>query len=266
MDHQADPRNGAAEGFAVRRTPQRAPRRRGLLRLAGVLAGLAALAGATWWLGTSSTFAVQRVESGAYRFTSRAELEGAFGNFLGRNIWTLRGRDVADSLAVLPWVRDLQVRRRLPGSIAIDFREWRPLLLMEVPAAGGKASVVVEDGRVLEFPGHLPLPSLPVLVGVSCRPDSTGRGLWLEAGQRGLVLDLVAAIEATGLESACPVDFVVARPEGFAIVLQEGRGTLVVGREEFADRLQRYMTARDHLEPGLQMDLRFAERITCRRI
>lgn len=265
MDHEAASRSGLGEGFAVRRAPRRSPKK-ALLRAGVLLAGLAVLAAAGWWLGHSPTFAVQRVESGAYRFTAREELEGAFGHFLGRNIWTLSSSDVADSLAALPWVRDLQVRRRLPASIAIDFREWRPLLLMETPASGGKIRVVVEDGRVLDFPDHLPLPSLPVLVGVACRTDSTGRGRCLDPAQRAAVLALVAAVEASGLESACPVDFIVARPEGFAIVLQEGRGTLVVGREEYAERLERYMTARDHLEPGLQMDLRFADRITCRRI
>ena len=72
-------------------------------------------------------------------------------------------------------------------------------------------------------------------------------------------------MEDAGLETVCPVDFVVARHEGFAIVLQDGQGTLLVGREDFADRLERYMAARDHLEPGLEVDLRFSDRITVRR-
>ena len=79
------------------------------------------------------------------------------------------------------------------------------------------------------------------------------------------VLNLQTAIEESGLESVSPIDFVVARPEGFAIVLQEDQGSLLVGNEEFSDRLQRYMEAHDHLETGLIVDLRFKDRVTCRR-
>ena len=68
------------------------------------------------------------------------------------------------------------------------------------------------------------------------------------------------------LETACPVDFLVARDEGYCIVLQEGEGTLLLGREDFAARLERYLVARDHLEKGLEVDLRFGDRVTVRRL
>jgi hypothetical protein len=255
-----------AAGFAVRRAPARSHRAL-LLRLGGGLLGVMMVLGAGWWLRTSPTFAVQTVESGSYRFTAQGELEQVFGSFLGRNIWTLSSEDVADTLATLPWVRDLQVHRRLPGALEVDFREWRPLLIMEPAGRAAEGlQVVVEDGRVLDFPAHLPPPSLPVLVGVPCHPDSSGRGRRLDPARITGVLELVAAIETVVLEAVSPVDFIVARPEGFAIVLQEDRGTLLVGRDEFVPRLDRFITARDHLDPGLQMDLRFADRITCRRI
>ncbi len=106
---------------------------------------------------------------------------------------------------------------------------------------------------------------MPVLVGVQLEKNPETGILQLSSSQKDQVLDLVAGVEMSGLESACPIDFIVARSEGFAIVLQDGRGSLLVGREEFASRLGRFMDARDHLEPGLQMDLRFADRITCRR-
>lgn len=258
-----------AGGFAVRKKPVRS-RKPLFLRAGALVLALGLMVTAVWWLRTSSTFEVARVESGSYRFTSQDELEGIFGAFLGRNIWTLSSGDVADSLAGLPWVRDLKVHRRLPGSLQVDFREWRPLLVVEPgtrnhPGQGGPL-VLVEDGRVLEFPDHLVLPGLPVLVEVPCLPDTLSDSLCLAPDFREPVLELVAAVETSGLESASPVDFIVARSEGFAIVLQDGLGTLLVGKEDFAGRLERYMTARDHLEPGLQMDLRFADRITCRRI
>ncbi|MFO7610115.1 MAG: FtsQ-type POTRA domain-containing protein [Candidatus Krumholzibacteriia bacterium] len=253
----------ADTAFAMRRVPRR---RRGPLavRTAAVLLGVAVLAALGWWLLTADLFAVTRVETGAYRFTDKGELERALQGLLGRNIWRVGADDARAALAPLPWLRDLRLSRRLPGRLAVEFTEWRPLLALEGADGAGGPAVLVGDGRVLPFPQRLPAPGLPVLVGVRVldEPDGTRR---LEPAQLPRVLEVLAAIESTGLETAVPVDFVVARAEGFAIVLQEGRGTLLVGREEFAHRLQRYMVGRDHLEPGLEVDLRFRDKITVRR-
>lgn len=257
-------RNSAA--FAVRR---RAPRRRGplLLRLGLLLLAAALLAALGWWLLTAELFAVTRVETGAYRFTSQAQLETALGSLLGRNIWRVQQADAAAALGHLPWIDELRLARRLPGTLTVEFTEWRPLLAVEPADPRGsdpELQVLVGDGRVLAFPSRLPAAGLPVLVGVKAPRDSLGTRR-LAGAQLPQVLELLAAIESTGLETAVPVDFLVARTEGFAIVLQDGRGTLLVGREEFADRLQRYMVGRDHLEPGLEVDLRFRDKITVRR-
>ncbi|RLA05891.1 MAG: hypothetical protein DRQ59_15630, partial [Gammaproteobacteria bacterium] len=215
----------------------------------------------------SSTFAVQRIESGAYRYTGETELQGAFSEFLGRNIWTLRTDEVAARIGMLPWIRDLRVLRRLPNSIEVDFREWTPELMVEAVAVDGRRRerlVMLADGRLLDFPQHLALPGLPMLVGVQPVREGDGPALCLPAEQSLQLMELISSMEDAGLEAANPVDFVVARAEGFAIVLQNRQGTLLLGREEFGLRLQRYMTARDHLEPGLEYDLRFKDRITVR--
>ena len=114
------------KSYAVRRKPGRS-RAQLALKIAAAIAGLAVVGFGAWWLLTSSTFAVARVESGSYRFTSQADLESALGDFLGRNIWTLSTEEISDCLADLPWIRDLRVRRSLPNTIEVDFREWRPL-------------------------------------------------------------------------------------------------------------------------------------------
>jgi len=209
---------------------------------------------------------VSRVESGAYRFTSQAELEEAFAEFLGRNIWTLSTDEIAVRLETLPWVRDMRVRRSLPNTIEVDFREWRPLWqVSEITGAqpgGMRPLVLIEDGRILEFPAHVVMAGLPVLVGVPAAREGDGGVLRVEKNHLGEIMELISAMEDAGLESVSPVDFVVARKEGYAIVLQDKRGILMVGREEFSDRLNRYMTARDYLDPGLEIDLRFKDRLT----
>lgn len=255
---------GQAGDFAVRRPKTRRSWRRIWFRIGGVVLSLAAVGSAAWWLLTAPLFAVDKVQSGAYRFTSEAELEGVFAQFLGHNIWTLSTDDVYAQLNRLPWIRDLRVSRRLPGTLEVDFREWRPLLVVagDTDEDSNTPQVLAQDGRVLPFPDHLVLAGLPVLVDVPVVTDSTGNSRRLDPALAAQVLDLTAAMETTGLEAVSPVDFLVARSEGFVIVLQDGQGTLRVGREAFAQRLSRYMDARSELAPGLEVDLRFKDRIT----
>lgn len=252
--------------FAVRRAPQRS-RRATLVRAGAGLLTLLSLGAVAWWALTTETFVVQRIESGAFRFTGEAELQDVFAGFLGRNIWTLRSEEVAAGVGQLPWVRDLRVRRRLPNSIAVDFREWTPLLMLENLTVDGTSRdrlVLLGDGRVLDFPAHLVLPALPVLVGLPPVREGDDGDLRLAPEPARQLMELISSMEDAGLEAISPVDFVVARPAGFAIVLQDEQGTLLLGREDFGPRLRRYMIARDHLEPGLDYDLRFDERITVR--
>jgi hypothetical protein len=236
----------------------------------GAGVGVLAVAGlGVWWLLTSSTFAVARVESGSYRFSSQVELETALADFLGRNIWTLSTDEITDRLAGLPWVRDLRVHRSLPNTIEVDFREWRPLWqVSEIRGARAgslRPLVLIEDGRILEFPANVVMAGLPVLVGVPAVREGEAGVLRVEINHMNQIMELVSAMEDAGIESVSPVDFIVARDEGYAIVLQDNRGILMVGREDFSDRLNRYMTARDHLDPGLEIDLRFKDRLTVKK-
>lgn len=255
-----------SKGYAVRRGPHRS-RRVQWVRAAAGFTTLVVLGLLAWWVLNSPTFAVDRIESGSYRYTSEAELQGAFSEYLGRNIWTLDTGEVSETIGALPWVRDLRVLRSLPNSIEVDFREWTPLLMVEPLKVAGQQRdrlVLLNDGRLLDFPAHLVLPGLPVLVGVQpVREGETGT-LRLSPDDSAQLLELISSMEDAGLEAASPVDFVVARSEGFAIVLQNKQGMLLLGREDFGPRLQRYMSARDHLVPGLDYDLRFEDRITVR--
>jgi len=259
-------RSQAAHGFAVRRQEHQS-RRAVLVRAGAGMAFLIVLLVLVWWTLSSGTFAVNRIESGAYRYTSASELEQVFGGFIGRNIWTLATDDIAAAVTQLPWVRDVRVLRSLPNRIRLDFREWRPLLMVESLTIDGRLHdrlVLLEDGRLINFPSHLVLPALPVLVGVRPAPQGDDATLRLPDEQSAQLLELIFSMEDAGLETMHPVDFVVARSEGFAIVLQDEQGALLVGREEFGARLQRYMLVQDHWDSGLIYDLRFNERVTVR--
>lgn len=258
------PRPGPDAVFAVRRAAP--PRRR--LPWRRVLAGaslVVVLAAAGWWLAGSGAFAVARVGTGDYRFTDEQALRRALTTLLGRNLWALGQDEVRQSLAALPWVREAHVQRRLPDSVDIELIEWRPLLVVAEPGAPPDAPplVLVEDGRVLPFPPHLPAPDLPVLTGVVVERQAQGPAR-LPTALAPSVLELVDALESSGLEAATTVDFVVSGPDGYGVILRGREATLLVGREAFADRLARYLTARAHVDSNLIIDLRFKDRLTVR--
>lgn len=250
-------REGSQAGAMARRRRREGRRRPWLAPLVSVLA-TAALATLAWWLLTSPTFRVAKVESSAYRFTSKTVVDGRLRDWLKRdlNIWTLDGDSLSRELEALPWVRRARIGRRLPATLQVDLWEWRPLLLL-ADGNGDDAEhglALVQNGAALPLPAHLPPPDLPLLIdGAGAAPR--------DAAVCARLLDLLAAIRETGLERACDVDFIRRGGRGLSVVLAGNRGRLVVGREDFAARLRRYLDVADRVPAGAVIDLRFERQV-----
>jgi cell division septal protein FtsQ len=210
-------------------------------------------------------FAVQRVETGPYRFTDKQQLEDILAAAIGQNLWKVAGGEWTARIRELPWVREARVVRRLPAGLKVEIREWRPLLRVEGPANSASSTgslVLLEDGRVLPFPAGLPAPALPMLTSVRLRPTDAP-GVWrLAAPPFERLLELTAAIARSGLERCFPVEFVIVRSDGFAIDLGGQAGRLLVGKEDFGARLDMFLTAPPPLTAGAVVDLRFRNRIS----
>jgi len=219
------------------------------------------------WLVTTPLFSITKVESGPYRYTSPQELEALLGTALGKNVWSFAAVEFAQEVQALPWVQEVRVIKRLPTTLKIQLQEWRPLLTV-VPAPTEQSSfnsilVLRGDGTIVPFPEDLPAPSLPVLVGAKLKPLTGGH--WQLANPKPVaVLDLAAAITETALEAFCPIDFIQVRDDGFAIVLQGGQGSLLVGNEDFSRRLHRFMVGKDEVTGETEVDLRFHNRLAAR--
>jgi len=256
---------GPAAGCTLASTRRgRRPRRRLLWLLSLVFVAAAGVLGGARWLLVTERFSVVRVETGPYRFSDPARLEAQLGAALGSNIWIGAGsRRLAAELPALPWVRRVRVARELPGTLRVELEEWRPLLEVAPDSsvgAGPGEFVLLADGRVEPFPGHLPRPDLPLLVGarLQVRPDGGWR---LAPDQADSVLALAAAVAETGIEGCAPVDFILAGDEGLSLVLQGGRARLLVGGEDYAGRLRRFLALRNRLPDGAVVDLRFERRL-----
>ncbi len=260
--------------FAVRKPKPKWSTRTKILLASVTVCLLVLISGGVYWALHTPILAVTRIETGSYRFTSPVTLDTVLGDFLGRNLLSLRNGEVADSLASLAWVRDLRVQRRIPGTLAIDFREWRPLAILaqkDLPSgAQGREWALGENGQILEFYPGMDVPALPTLLGchVLCLPPDSHcqAAQFADQTEESELLELFHAIAAVGLEAVTAVDFIVVHPSGYAIVLEGSQGRLQVGREDFQPRLERYLAAKPHLEPGLVVDLRFADRVTVHRL
>ena len=256
---------GAYQGERGRDLARPRRRRRSRRQIAGRLVAtaalLASLIGGGYWLLTAPFFAVARVQSGRFRYSSKTAVDAAFARHLGRNIWTLTHDEVAAACADLPWVREVRLQRRIPDTIVVELTEWRPLLGVATAAAPAGPRILVEDGRVLAAPEHLDVPGLPLLVG--CGLEPAGHRQWRLADvDVDSLLALVGAVENTGLESACPVDFVRRTEAGFVLELQGRSGSLLLGHGDFVRRLSRYLLTREQIPAGSTVDLRFEDRIT----
>ncbi len=240
---------GAASGrsLASRRRPP-VSRWRAVLRWSAATAIAAAVGWTVFWMLTAPFFSLSEVRTGPYRFTDRAALEGAMRTVIGGNIWRTDIGGLEDRLEQLPWVRSASAARRLPGALKVSFVEWRPVLVL--PSRDGEPRVMIENGEALRLPAGMPAPDLPVLVD---RRD----GGDFDSETAGRLIALIAAVAETGLETICPVDFLLLDDEGLQLVLQQERGRLILGRDSFGRRLRRYLAVSDRVGDGRVVDLRF---------
>ena len=237
--------------MARRRRRSGSARRRWIVGASALLLA-AALGLGIRWLLTTPRFEVTRIESSRYRFTRKAELDACLRGWLDRrlNIWTFDAAALCAEVEALTWVRRAEVERHLPATLRVNVWEWRPLLRL-AHATDGPGDALVESGERLPLPAHLPAPDLPLLM------DAEGAG----AFDAEPVLALLEAVRETRLEAEAEVDFIVRDARGLSVVLAGSGRRLVVGREDFERRLQRYLGVTERLPEAAEIDLRFERQV-----
>ncbi len=162
--------------------------RRQALRLALSLCLLLMLSG-TAWLWQSGWFHYQTarlVESG-YRLTAEAGLKVEDLQVTGRQrtgadailaamdiekglpILRLDPESVRTKLLALPWVKDAEVSRQLPDTVALHLTERQPLAVWQLK---GKFSLIDGDGKVIPGMDVRPFAKLPLVVGDGAQQEA----------------------------------------------------------------------------------------------
>lgn len=237
----ARPRRGA-----VRPPMVAASRRARRLAALALLASLAAvLALGLFW----------RVEKVTVRGAVAADpglLAQAAQDCFGRRLFQLPRSRARAILARDPWIRRVELRPTLGGTLVVRVEESTPVFALE--EGGG----VCADGRVLPPRGEIDLSGLPRLRA----PRREGRAD-LTGAATEMVRHLCAALDRTPWTWPSGLGSVVLQ-EGGDVLLTTGRGVeVVLGPEGWDRRLSALAAALPLLRPGPgdRLDLRFERQV-----
>lgn len=191
---------------------------------------------------TSPAFAVREIAlEGNVRLT-REELLAAAGLGLEQNVFDVAPEEAERRLGEHPWVSEAQVRRRLPGSYALEVRERRAVALLVL----GDVFLVAEDGAVFKVAEDGDPVDLPVITGVERERFTRDR-----AFRTSVLLEAVALLHdyrGAGLWSREPIgELHVERDDGLSLYLGEDATYVRLGHGPFREKLRRLRTVMDEL-------------------
>lgn len=140
-----------------------------------VVSGLSAVAavGGLAWLGFASPLlSVDRIKVVGGQHTTSEDVARVAGLDAGDNLLLLSTGDVEELAETLPWVRDAEVDRMLPGTVRVRITERVPALVLSLGAARWTIDArghVLDSGVIAD--------ELPVLGGAETGDIEIGRRL-----------------------------------------------------------------------------------------
>lgn len=161
-----------------RASVRRSKRRRMLFASGGVVAAL----GVVWTMFFSPVLEVQTVKvKGAERSGEATVVEatGLVGD--EQNLLLMSTTQIEARVAELPWVADVLVERRLPGTVKIEVTEREPAMVLSLGAARW---TIDRHGHVLT--SGVAAPGLPTLAGVEVSSIQPGIQLLTEEAEGAL--------------------------------------------------------------------------------
>jgi cell division protein FtsQ len=203
--------------------------------------GVALVAGASVGLAwtarrhvmTSPRFAIAEVDVVGNERRPTADIVSESGLVVGTNVFaadldTIRGRVLAD-----PWIAEVTLARRLPGTILMQVTERRPVALVSM----GDMFLAGADGEPFKKLEPADPVDLPLITGL--RPER------LTEDHEGTVrlvrraVDLAAEYERGALSKRFPLEEVHLEADGaFALVIGKSALELVLGGPPFRRKLE----------------------------
>ena len=168
-----------------------------LVASAGAVATAALMAGTLGyrWLTTSPTFSIRAIAVSGNRRASIDELVRASGLQPGNNVFTAELESAERALLQQPWVKSVELHRRLPATVQIRVTEREPAMVVDLD----RLYFADADGALFKRALGGDDLDLPVVTGVSRVQFQEHRDL-VEAQLRS-VASVIELYRARGLES-----------------------------------------------------------------
>jgi cell division septal protein FtsQ len=178
------------------------------------------------------------------------ELREIAGDRVRKSLLTVSCREISRHMLQSPWIKSANVRKELPGTLAITIQETEPFALLDL---NEHLFLIDEKGKILEELKDDAVPFLPVIIS----DPSREREGFSEA------LHLVRLMNEKGLTSGRDhVEVIAHKPHEICIEMDEA--VVKIGAGGYDEKLERFIQLEEELRdrniPVDYIDLRFGDK------
>ncbi len=196
--------------------------------------------------------------------TPAAQVRALFKGDEGRSVYLLPLQARQESLRRVQWIKDASVRRQWPNRVSVHVMERTPEAFIRLSsgrrAVTPKFMLIDGDGVLLPAPEQTVRMELPALSGIS--PDQSQQDRAMRVRMMKHVLkDIGRHAEFVSEFNITEIDNV-----RLSYSIDDRAVTLLIGNENYAARLQRFLTHYPEIKKrapnATSFDLRIKDRIT----
>ena len=181
----------------------------------------------------------------------------------GKNFLTIKLPETAQKIARNPWIKRVDLRRKLPGEICITVEERTPFAYVQL---NNSMNLVDEEGVIIRTVGETEKKEFPMMTGFKEK-------IYLKPGDKipypnfKTGIDTLKEIQVNGL---IPVSNILAldvrNDSNPVLTLKDLTGQIYLGTGEIGEKIRKlkalYENTRNHtLPPVSYIDLRFRDRV-----
>ena len=165
---------------------------------------------------------------------TRAQILGAMGDLVGKDIFSLSLDRERASIEQMPWVEHVTLMRLLPDHLSANIVERTPVAFAR---NGGRVELVDASGVLLDMKAGERY-SFPVVTGISpSDPES------VRASRMRIFAEFTAALDATGEHISSKLSEIdLSNPEDVKAVIPQDRADVLVhfGDSDYLERYRRF--------------------------
>ena len=212
----------------------------------------------------SDALTVTEITVSGNRRMSRGEVLAVLDDVRGSGMIALDLEAWRRKLLGAPWVADAAIRRVLPGTLAVEITERRPMAIGRID---GRLYLIDEEGAIIdEYGPNYADFDLPIVDGLAAPPQRGGP--IVDEARAELAARLLADLRREPAVGSLVSQIDVTDVKGATVILEGDTALVRVGDERFAERIRAYLEVRDALRervPAIDyVDLRFDERVYVR--